>query len=105
MKTSTLRNQNILATFRRHSPWLILMMVMLLTTGFARALGADMTSLIVDRLETGGEGLGLLILVVCLGFLNRRVLARLKELNLRAKKAAARSWARWWPTSPCPPRR
>ncbi len=66
MKTSTLRNQNILATFRRHSPWLILMMVMLLTTGFARALGADMTSLIVDRLETGGEGLGLLILVVCL---------------------------------------
>ena len=39
MKTSTLRNQNILATFRRHSPWLILMMVMLLTTGFARALG------------------------------------------------------------------
>lgn len=66
MKTSQLRNKNILATFRKHWTWLLLMILMLCTTGFARALGADMTSLIVERLQTGGEALFSLILLVSL---------------------------------------
>lgn len=66
MKTSQLRNQNIRATFRRHWPWLLLMVLMLCTTGFARALGADMTSLIVKRLQNSGEALWSLIFLVSL---------------------------------------
>lgn len=66
MNIKRLRTQNILDTFRRHWPWLLLMILMLCTTGFARALGADMTSLIVERLQTGGEALWSLILLVCM---------------------------------------
>lgn len=71
MKTSTLRNKNILTTFRKHIWWLLLMIFMLLTTGFARALGADMTSLIVTRLQNGGDALfGLIMLVLLVQFVN-----------------------------------
>lgn len=71
MTAKELRDKSILETFKRHWPWLLLMVTMLFATGIARAAGADMVRLIANELQEGGERLfPLIALTAAVQFVN-----------------------------------
>lgn len=96
MTAQKLRDKSILETFKKHWPWLVLMVSMLLATGIARAAGADMVRLIAGELQAGGEGIFPLIALTaavqfvnystkCVSAVSCTALKKKLEVSLRAR--------------------